>query len=126
VLSLGVRPRLEAHIESMLLSIEPDEGRGRGGIGDSLVGLKYRLLDEADAIPAVLGSLTVRQEFRLEVFRESELTELRLLVEAHDAAPALLVREALRAGLGIRVDVVPVPVGSLPRWDLKAGRVVRA
>lgn len=60
VLSLGVLPRLEIRIESMLLALEPDEGRGRGGIGDSLVGLKHRLLDEAAAIPAVLGALTVR------------------------------------------------------------------
>ena len=60
VLSLGVVPRLEVRIESTLLSLDPDEGRGRGGIGDSLVGLKYRLLDDVDAIPAVLGALTVR------------------------------------------------------------------
>ncbi len=53
-----------------------------------------------------------------------ELTELRLLVEARDRAVAPLVHEALRADLGIRVDVVPVAVGSLPRWDLKAQRVV--
>lgn len=60
VLNLGVVPRLEVRIESALLSLEPDEGRGRGGIGDSVVGLKYRLLDEADAIPAVLGGLTLQ------------------------------------------------------------------
>ena len=60
VLNLGVVPRLEVRIESLLLSLEPDEGRRRDGIGDSLVGLKYRLLDEADTVPAVLGALTVR------------------------------------------------------------------
>jgi hypothetical protein len=60
VFALGVLPRLEVRVESMLLSIEPDEGRGQGGIGDSLLGVKYRLLDEGDAIPAVLGALTVR------------------------------------------------------------------
>jgi hypothetical protein len=60
VLSLGVAPRLEVRIESLLLSLEPDEGRGRGGIGDSLVGLKYRLLDDVGAVPALLGALTVR------------------------------------------------------------------
>lgn len=68
VLGFGLVPRLEARIESALLFLEPrpaddDEeasGRGRGGIGDSLLGFKYRLLDEADAIPAALGSLTLR------------------------------------------------------------------
>src|SRR5207302_1621050 len=34
------------------------------------------------------------------------------------------VHEALRADLGIRVDVVPVPLRSLPRYELKARRVV--
>ncbi len=77
------------------------------------------------AIEGIIRRYPTIEEFRLEVFRESELTELRLHVEARDPAAVPLVREALRADLGIRVDVVPVPVGSLPRWDLKARRVVR-
>ncbi len=77
------------------------------------------------AIEGIIRRYPTIEEFRLELFRESELTELRLHVEARDPAAAPLVREALRADLGIRVDVVPVPVGSLPRWDLKARRVVR-
>ena len=77
------------------------------------------------AIEGIVRRYPAIEEFRLEVFRESELTELRLLVEARDSAVARLVHEALRADLGIRVDVVPVVVGSLPRWDLKARRVVR-
>ena len=77
------------------------------------------------AIEGIVRRYPAIEEFRLEVFRESELTELRLLVEARDSAVAPLVHEALRADLGIRVDVVPVVVGSLPRWDLKARRVVR-
>lgn len=68
VLSFGLLPRLEGRIETAILFLEPrpakdDEEadrRGRGGIADSLIGLKYRLLDEADAVPAVLGSLTLR------------------------------------------------------------------
>jgi hypothetical protein len=60
VLSFGLLPRLEARLESSLLFIEPDWEKGRGGIGDSLLGFKYRLLDEAETLPAALGSLTIR------------------------------------------------------------------
>lgn len=68
VLSFGLFARFEGRIESTILFLEPrppedDEeadSKGRGGFGDSLVGVKYRLLDEADAVPAALGSLTLR------------------------------------------------------------------
>ncbi len=68
VLSFGLIPRLEGRIESTILFVEPrpaqdDEEadrKGRGGVGDTLMGFKYRLLDDADAVPAVLGSLTLR------------------------------------------------------------------
>jgi phenylacetate-CoA ligase len=64
-------------------------------------------------------------EFQIEVFRRGELDEMRLLVEVGDAGAPRAVQDALRAELGLRVDVVPVTVGSLPRWELKARRVVR-
>jgi hypothetical protein len=35
------------------------------------------------------------------------------------------VRDALRLGLGIRLEVARVPPRSLPRFELKARRVVR-
>lgn len=60
VLGFGVLPRLEARVESALLLVDPDDQRSRAGIGDSLFGVKYRLLDEAEALPAVLGALTLR------------------------------------------------------------------
>ncbi len=60
VLSVGLLPRVEARIESTLLLLEPKGERSRAGIGDSLFGVKYRLLDEAAALPAVLGALTLR------------------------------------------------------------------
>jgi phenylacetate-CoA ligase len=77
------------------------------------------------AIEGIVRRYPAIEEFRLEVFQEAELTELRLLVEAREPGAASRLREALRAEVGLRVDVVPVPVGSLPRWDLKARRVVR-
>jgi phenylacetate-CoA ligase len=66
------------------------------------------------------------EEFQIEVFRAGELDEVRLLVETADGlAGARRVREALRAGLGLRVEVLPAAPGSLPRFELKARRVVR-
>lgn len=60
VLSVGLLPRLEARIESALLLLEPEDQRSRAGIADSLFGVKYRLLDESDAFPAMLAGFTVR------------------------------------------------------------------
>ena len=60
VLSVGLAPRLEARIESTLLLLEPEGERSRAGVADSLFGVKYRLLDESDAFPAMLASVTVR------------------------------------------------------------------
>lgn len=60
VLSFGVLPRFEARIESGLVAVDPDDLPGNGGLGDSLVGLKYRLADETPALPAALAALTVR------------------------------------------------------------------
>jgi phenylacetate-CoA ligase len=77
------------------------------------------------AIEGIVRRYPVVEEFQVEVFRQDELDEVRLHVEVHDAAAARVVREALRVDLGIRIDVVAVPVGSLPRWELKAKRVVR-
>ena len=64
-------------------------------------------------------------EFQIEVFRAGELDEVRVLVEVEDAAGASRLQEALRASLGIRLEVAPVALRSLPRFELKARRVVR-
>ncbi|PYN13417.1 MAG: phenylacetate--CoA ligase [Candidatus Rokuibacteriota bacterium] len=64
-------------------------------------------------------------EFQIEVFREGELDEVRVLVELEDAAGVSRVREVLRASLGIRLEVVPVPLRSLSGFELKARRYVR-
>jgi phenylacetate-CoA ligase len=77
------------------------------------------------AIEAIVRRFPV-EEFRIEVFRAGELDEVRLLLEVEGgAAGALRVQEALRAGLGLRLDVAHVAAGSLPRFELKARRVVR-
>jgi len=66
------------------------------------------------------------EEFQIEVFRDGELDEVRVLVEIEGGeAGARRVQEALRTGLGLRLVVAPVGAGSLPRFELKARRVVR-
>ena len=77
------------------------------------------------AIEAVVRRFPAIDEFQIEVFRAGELDEVRVLVEVGDAAGASRLQEALRASLGIRLEVAPVPLRSLPRYDLKARRVVR-
>src|SRR2546428_5153938 len=77
------------------------------------------------AIEGVVRRFATIEEFQIEVFRDGELDEVRVLVELDDASGVPRVREALRASLGIRLEVAAVPVRSLPRFDLKARRVVR-
>jgi phenylacetate-CoA ligase len=77
------------------------------------------------AIEAIVRRFPV-EEFQIEVFRDGELDEARILVEVDgDASSARRVQEALRAGIGIRFEVAAVAAGSLPRFELKARRVVR-
>jgi phenylacetate-CoA ligase len=77
------------------------------------------------SIEAIVRRFPV-EEFQLEVFRDGELDEIRVVVEVDGGEEgARRVQEALRRGLGIRVEVAPVPAGTLPRFELKARRVVR-
>ena len=77
------------------------------------------------AIEGVVRRFPAIDEFQIEVFRAGELDEVRVLVEVGDAAGASRLQEALRTSLGIRLEVARVPLRSLPRYDLKARRVVR-
>jgi hypothetical protein len=60
VLSLGLLPGLEGRLESAVGLRDPEGELARAGVGDSLLGLKYRVLDETRTMPAVLGALTLR------------------------------------------------------------------
>jgi phenylacetate-CoA ligase len=77
------------------------------------------------AIEAIVRRFPV-EEFQIEVFRDGELDQARVLVEVDGGVDAArLVQAALRSSLGIRLDVASVEPGSLPRFELKARRVVR-
>ena len=79
------------------------------------------------AIEGIVRRFEAIDEFQIEVWRDGHLDELRVLVELDGggAGAARAVQEALRAGLGLRLDVQCVPLRSLPRYELKARRVVR-
>ncbi len=77
------------------------------------------------AIDAIVRRFPAVDEFLVEVFPDGHLDELRVLIETEGRDTAAAVREAFRAELGIRLDVVTVPPRSLPRYELKARRVVR-
>jgi phenylacetate-CoA ligase len=81
------------------------------------------------AVEAVLRQFPEVAEFRL-CLRESEsLTQVRLEIEPINGAVAddlaNRVAHAVQAALSFRADVVAVPSGSLPRFEMKARRFIR-
>ena len=77
------------------------------------------------AIEGIVRRFHAIEEFQIEIFREGQLDEARVLVELDDGAGVRALEEALRVALGIRVPVACVAPRSLPRFELKARRVVR-
>lgn len=60
VIGIGLTDRFEARIEAGVGAVDAPAERGRAGMIDSVVGLKYRLLDESPTHPALLAAATVR------------------------------------------------------------------
>jgi Putative MetA-pathway of phenol degradation len=58
--SAGVLKGLEVKIESAVLLLEPDGERSRAGVSDSVIGAKYRLLDETDTWPAMVAAFKLK------------------------------------------------------------------
>jgi phenylacetate-CoA ligase len=74
-----------------------------------------------EAVRGVSGS----GEFRITFYSEqSGMDEIKLEVELSDGGAARRLQETMRQQLGLRVRVVPVAAGILPRADGKARRVV--
>jgi phenylacetate-CoA ligase len=64
-------------------------------------------------------------EFAVDVNRQAELDEMEIRLEVHGGEPEAVagsVANEIREGFGLRIHVAPVPIGSLPRFDLKAKR----
>lgn len=76
------------------------------------------------AIEAIVRTFEV-DEFRMVRTRAGALDELTVEVEASDGV-AVTLAEVFRERLAVRIPTRTVPPGSLPRWELKAKRVVDA
>lgn len=101
------------------------EGGILGRVDDMLIVRAVNVFPSA--IEGIVREFPAVDEFQIEVYKQAEMDELRLLVEI-DGTPgrtAQEIQERLRARLGIRIEVVPVPARSLPRYELKAKRVVK-
>jgi hypothetical protein len=115
VVSLGVVPHLEVRAEAAVTAIHSPGEPSRAGLGDSLVALKYRLLDESAGTPAVLVAAATRLPTAGYVFELSART--------HDRVIAALAAEQR---LGPRWTVVAEVFALLGVWGTDNHVVARA
>ena len=75
------------------------------------------------SIEDVLRAIPAIEEFRITIIKESEMDEIELDVECpEELVPQIEAR--LRQALSLRMQVRAVPSGTLPRFELKARRLV--
>ncbi|HKV44235.1 MAG TPA: phenylacetate--CoA ligase family protein [bacterium] len=89
-----------------------------------------------NVFPSVIEDVVRRfdavDEFRVEVRRRAEMTELRVVIEVDEPRWGAArvgqtldaLREQLQLACGIRIETAAVGAGALPRFQLKAKRVV--
>jgi phenylacetate-CoA ligase len=100
------------------------EGGILGRVDDMLVVRGVNVFPSA--LEGIVRRFAAVDEFMIEVYRRAEMDEVRLLLEVRGGGDVpTAVQESLRVDLGIRVEVATVPLGSLPRYELKARRLVR-
>lgn len=58
--NVGMFPRFEGKLELPVVVSDPDGSSLQAGVGDVIAGLKYSIVDETPAVPAVAGAVTVR------------------------------------------------------------------
>jgi phenylacetate-CoA ligase len=77
------------------------------------------------AIENIVRRFPESGEFAVDIYRRKTLDEMEVRIEVRNTDPEAftnMVSDEIRNGLGIRVKVIPVPFGTLPRFDLKARR----
>jgi len=75
------------------------------------------------AVENIIKSFPEVVEHRLTVNREGNLDMLSIEIEDQLSSPARVAQE-LHVRLGLRIGVQEVPVGTLPRFEGKARRVI--
>ena len=101
------------------------EGGILGRVDDMLIVRGVNVFPSA--LEGIIRRFPAVDEFMIEVYRRGQLDEVRLLLEVSGQPSPVVaaVQEAVRVDLGIRVEAVPVPGQSLPRYELKARHLVR-
>lgn len=97
------------------------------GRADDMIHVRGNNLYPA-AIEAIVRRFPEVAEYRIHVDQTGPLADLRIEVEPTDGSEgtrlAEAVARAVRDALLFRVEVTPAPPGSLPRFELKARRLV--
>ncbi len=95
VLSVGVLANLEVRVESRALLLDEVSEGDRGGLGDTLAGVKYRMLDETPARPAVLLAAAVRFPTGREGLGDDDLDVLALVGASKTFGPLTVTGNAV-------------------------------
>ncbi len=83
------------------------------------------------SLEAILRQFEEVAEYRIEVHTEREMHQIKLEIEpapqaADHLEPLLIrIRQTIKDRLNFNPEVIPVPVGSLPRFELKGRRFFR-
>ncbi len=81
------------------------------------------------ALEAVLRRFPEIAEYRVEVDQSGALADLRIQVELREGVPpaplTAKIGQAIRDAFLFRADIVAVPPGTLPRFEMKARRINR-
>ncbi len=77
------------------------------------------------AVEGIVRAFDAIDEYRVEVTSVDGLAQIKILVEARDAAVVRSLEGKLQAALFLRIPVAMVEPGSLPRFEMKASRWVR-
>ena len=78
------------------------------------------------AVDAVVRAVPGIVEYRVTVTRRGEMPELEMHVETPDDSASQKLERALSAAFALRVPVIRVDPGTLPRFEMKARRWVTA
>jgi phenylacetate-CoA ligase len=128
-----VRPHWPAHSACHEL-VDAEAGLGKSAWVQLVGGVLGRVDDMLiirgmnvfpSAIENIVRGFPEVEEFRLTVRRQGSLDSLELEIEDRLEDPGRVAGE-LHRRLGLRVEVLAVPAGSLPRFSGKARRVVDA
>lgn len=76
------------------------------------------------SIESIIRQFPGIEEFRIRAQKRGELDEVAIDIESPEPLQSQL-EEALQVQLGLRIPVVPLPVGSLPKSEGKSRRIVR-